>query len=401
MARQVTIAMVAGEASGDQLAAPLVAELFRRLPGARFVGIGGPRMQSVGFQSWYPMETLSVRGYAEAARSVPAILAIRRQLAARLIADPPDLFIGVDAPDFNLGLETRLRAAGIPTVQYVSPSIWAWRGERIHKIKRAVDHVLALFPFEVPLYEKVQLPATFVGHPMADEIPEVPDVDAAREQIRLPASAPVFALLPGSRRGELEQHAGLFIETARQIVAQIPAARFLVPLATRPTRSQFEQALYDHKGQDLPFTVLFGHSQLAMTAADVVLVASGTASLEAALLRRPMVITYKVPKLTYRIMWPRRYLPYIGLPNIMARAFVAPEILQDDATPDNLSQALVNLYRDKVVRDRQAGCFEEMYRGLRRNAAVGAAEAVIPLLRAPSAARRGALGMAAAGGTRS
>ncbi len=400
MARNVTIAMVAGEASGDQLAAPFVAELHRRLPGARFVGIGGPRMQSVGFQSWYPMETLSVRGYSEAARSIPAILGIRRELASRLIAEPPDIFIGVDAPDFNLALETKLRANGIPTVQYVSPSIWAWRGERIHKIKRAVDHMLALFPFEVPLYERVQVPVTFVGHPMADEIPEKPDVEAAREQIRVPGSAPVFAMLPGSRRGELEQHAGLFIDTARQIAAQMPDARFLVPLATRPTRSQFEQALYDHKGQDLPFTVLFGHSQLAMTAADVVLVASGTASLEAALLRRPMVITYRVPKLTYRLMWPRRYLPYIGLPNVLAKAFVAPEILQDDATPENLSQALVNVYRDKVVRDRQARCFEEMYRTLRCSAAERAAEAVVPLLHAPSAQRRAALGMATAGGSR-
>jgi lipid-A-disaccharide synthase len=282
----------------------------------------------------------------------------------------------------------------------VSPSIWAWRGERIHKIKRAVDHMLALFPFEVPLYERVQVPVTFVGHPMADEIPEKPDVEAAREQIRVPGSAPVFAMLPGSRRGELEQHAGLFIDTARQIAAQMPDARFLVPLATRPTRSQFEQALYDHKGQDLPFTVLFGHSQLAMTAADVVLVASGTASLEAALLRRPMVITYRVPKLTYRLMWPRRYLPYIGLPNVLAKAFVAPEILQDDATPENLSQALVNVYRDKVVRDRQARCFDEMYRTLRCSAAARAAEAVVPLLHAPSAQRRAALGMATAGGSR-
>lgn len=384
MARNVTVAMVAGEASGDQIAGPLVAEVRARMPGARFVGIGGPRMQAAGLESWYPMETLSVRGYAEAAKSVPAILAIRRELASRLLAEPPSLFMGVDAPDFNLALEEKLRRAGIATAQYVGPSIWAWRGERIHKIHRSADHMLVLFPFEVPLYERAGIPVTFVGHPMADEVPEQPDVETAREQIRLPGAAPVFALLPGSRRGELEQHAGLFIETAKAILAQLPTSRFLVPLATRPTRSQFEQALYDHGGRDLPLTVLFGHSQLAMTAADVVLVASGTAALEAALLRRPMVITYRVPKITYRIMWPRRYLPYIGLPNILAGDFVVPEILQEDARSEVLSHALVNVYRDKVVRDRQSARFEEMYRLLRCGAASRAADVVQSLLRAPS-----------------
>lgn len=388
MTRGQTIAMVAGEASGDHIAASLATELRRRLPHARLVGIGGPRMQSAGLESWYPMETLSVRGYAEAAKSVPGILAIRRQLAARLKAEPPDLFIGVDAPDFNLGLEANLRSAGIRTVQYVSPSIWAWRGERIHKIARSVDHVLALFPFEVPIYQKAGVPVTFVGHPLADDVPPVPDQEAARDQIRVPMSAPVFALLPGSRRGELEQHAELVIETAKRVLAQVPDARFLVPLATRPTRSQFEQALYDFKGQDLPMTVLFGHAQLAMIAADVVLVASGTATLEAALLRRPMVITYRVPKLTYRLMWPKRLLPYIGLPNVLAGEFVVPEILQDDATAENLAMALVNTYRDKVVRDRQSRCFEDMYQSLRCGAAERAADAVMPLLRAPAPARR-------------
>lgn len=382
MQRAARIAMVAGEASGDQLAAPLVAALRARLPQATFMGIGGPRMQAEGFESWFPMETLSVRGYAEAARSVPAILAIRRKLAARLREDPPDVFIGVDAPDFNLGLEQRLRSAGVSTVQYVGPSIWAWRGERVDRIRRAAGHVLALFPFEAAIYEKAGIPVTVVGHPLADEIPEVPDRDAIREQMKLPLGAPVFAMLPGSRRGELEQHAGLFIATAKQIAAQLPDARFLVPLATRPTRSQFEQALYDHEGLDLPITVLFGHSQIAMTAADVVLVASGTATLEAALLRRSMVITYRVPPLTYRVMWPKRYLPYIGLPNVLAGEFVVPEILQDEATPENLAQAVLNQYRDKTVRDRQSRCFDDIYFSLRRGAAELAADAVLPLLRA-------------------
>lgn len=382
MDRQVRVAMVAGEASGDLLAAPLIAALKARLPGAVFFGIGGPRMQAQGFESWFDMETLAVRGYAEAARSIPRILSIRRQLYARLRADPPDLFIGVDAPDFNLGLEERLRSGGVPTVHYVSPSIWAWRGERIRKIKRAADKVLALFPFEPPIYEKAGIPVAFVGHPLADTVPEVPDRDAAREQFRLSPEGPVFALLPGSRQGELAQHAGLFLETAKLIHQQLPDAHFLVPLTSRPTRMQFEVAQYEHKAEELPLTILFGHAQMAMTAADVVLVASGTATLEAALMRRPMVITYRVPKLTWRLMWPRRLLPYVGLPNVLAGRFAVPEILQDDATPANLAQALLNALRDKVVRARQENQFNEIYRMLRQGAADRAADAVLPLLEA-------------------
>ncbi len=382
MERQVRVAMVAGEASGDLLGAPLIEALKARLPAAKFFGIGGPKMQSEGFDSWFDMETLAVRGYAEAARSIPKILSIRRQLHARLRDDPPDLFIGVDAPDFNLGLEERLRARGVPTVHYVGPSLWAWRSERIHKIKRAADKVLALFPFEPAIYEKAGIPVAFVGHPLADEVPEVPDREAAREQFRLPANGPVFALLPGSRQGELAQHAGLFLETAKLIQQQLPGAHFLVPLTSRQTRMQFEVAQYEHKAEELPLTILFGHAQMAMTAADVVLVASGTATLEAALLRRPMVITYRVPKLTWHLMWPRRLLPYVGLPNVLAGRFTVPEILQDDATPANLAQALVNELRDKVVRSRQEQQFEEIYRMLRQGAADRAAEAVLPLLEA-------------------
>jgi lipid-A-disaccharide synthase len=382
MERQVRIAMVAGEASGDLIAAPLISALKDRLPGARFVGIGGPKMQAAGFETWFDMETLAVRGYVEAARSIPRILAIRGQVKSRLLDDPPDLFVGIDAPDFNLGLEERLRSARIPTAHYVGPSIWAWRGERIHKIKRAADRVLTLFPFESPIYEKAGIPVTFVGHPLADEVPEAPDLDSAREQFRLPLHAPVFALLPGSRRGELEQHAGLFLDTAKLVLQQVPDARFLVPLTSRATRMQFEVAQYEHKAEDLPLTILFGHAQMAMTAADVVLVASGTATLEAALLRRPMVITYRVPKLTWHLMWPRRLLPYVGLPNVLAGRFVVPEILQEEATPVNLAQALLNQLRDKVVRERQQHCFEEIYRSLRQGAAERAAEALLPMLEA-------------------
>lgn len=374
------IAMVAGETSGDMIAAPLITALRKRLPRASFVGIGGPRMQVAGMESWYPMETLAVRGYAEAVRSVPQILAIRRELARRLLASPPDLFVGVDAPDFNLGLEVRLRRAGIPVVHYVSPSLWAWRGERIHLVKRAVDKMLALFPFEQRIYEQAGIPVAYVGHPLADEIEPVPDREGAREQMRIKPEVPVIALLPGSRRGELEQHAGLFVETAKLVAGQVPGVRFLVPLTSRATRLQFEEAQYRHDARDLPLTILFGHAQVAMGAADVVLVASGTATLETALLRRPMVITYRVPRLTWHLMWPRRRLPYVGLPNILTGEFVVPELLQDDATPANLAQALVNALRDKFVRERQIRCFERIYRELRQGAAERAADAVLPVL---------------------
>jgi lipid-A-disaccharide synthase len=388
MDRPARVALVAGEPSGDGIAARLVAQLRERLPGAQLFGIGGPLMQGQGLDSWYPMDVLSVRGYVEAARSVPRILAIRRELKARLLAEPPDLFIGVDAPDFNLRLEEALRASGTPTVHYVSPSIWAWRGERIVQVRRSADKVLALFPMEVPLYQKAGVAVEFVGHPLADEVPEHPDRDAAREQMRLPLDAPVFALLPGSRQGELEQHAALFVETAKLLASQMQGARFLVPLTSRATRLQFEQAIYSGGATQVPFTVLFGHAQLAMMAADVSLVASGTATLECALLRRPMVVTYRVPRLTYRIMWPRRYLPWIALPNVLSERFVVPEILQDDATAPNLAQALANLLRDKEVRSRQVSAFERLYRELRQDAARRAADAVIPLLRPHGTASR-------------
>lgn len=394
MERDARIAIVAGEASGDALAAPLISALHERLPRAKFVGIGGPRMQSAGLESWYPMDTLSVRGYAEAIKSVPRILRIRRELKRRLLNERPDLFIGVDAPDFNLGLEKSLRRASIATVHYVSPSIWAWRGGRIHGIKRAVDHMLALFPLEVPLYEKAGVPVTFVGHPYADAIPEFPDREGAREQFKIAPNVPIIAMLPGSRMGEMHEHSERFLHTARMIHEQAPEVRFLVPLVSRATRGVFEEAQARLGLQALPLTVLFGHADLALTAADVGLVASGTATLEAALLRCPMVITYHVPKLTWRLMWPRRYLPYIGLPNVLSGEFVVPEILQDEATPENLSQALLNQLHDKVVRERQVERFGVLYRTLKQGAADRAADAVMSVLQSRTQ-RGGSLTLAA------
>jgi lipid-A-disaccharide synthase len=326
--RTIRVALVAGEASGDLLGAHLLQALSERVPRLEAFGIGGPKMQSAGLDAWYPMETLAVRGYVEVLRSLPKLLRIRRDLRRRLLADPPDLFIGVDAPDFNLGLELVLRSRGITTVHYASPSIWAWRGERIHKIKRAVSKMLALFPFEPAIYEKAGVPVAYVGHPLADELPEYPDKDAAREQMKLPQEQTVVALLPGSRQSEVRQMGELFAATARLVAEQVPGVHFLVPLVSRETRMIFEEALYHQGAEHLPVTILFGHAHMAMVAADAVLVASGTATLEAALLKRPMVITYRMPRLSAWIMRRRGRLRYVGLPNILAGEFVVPEILQ-------------------------------------------------------------------------
>jgi lipid-A-disaccharide synthase len=375
-----TIGVVAGEASGDLLGAHLIRALHERLPNAAFTGIGGPRMQAAGLHALFPMEKLAVRGYVEVLRHYLEIVGIRRRLVKHFLAEPPALFVGVDAPDFNLGLELKLRSAGIPTAHFVSPSIWAWRGERIHQIKRAVSHVLSVFPFEEAIYRRAGIPVTFVGHPLAEMLSPVPPRAAAREQLRLPAAAKIIAMLPGSRVSELEHMADLFLETAAQIAAVLPEAQFLVPLVNRPTRELFEAARYRHASEELNLTVLFGHAHEAMVAADVVLAASGTATLEAALLGRPVVIAYRMPDLSWRLMKNRGYLPYVGLPNILAGEFIVPEFLQDEATAENLSQALLNVMFDTTVRPRLEERLSLMAAELRQNSAERIADALVPLL---------------------
>ncbi len=377
-----TIAIVAGEASGDLLASMLMQAIRQAYPAVRFIGIGGPKMQAVGMETLFPLEKLAVRGYVEVLSHYREIWGIRNQLRKRFIAHKPDLFIGVDAPDFNLDLEAALKSRGIPTVHYVSPSIWAWRGERIHKIKHAVSHMLTLFPFEAPLYEKVGVPVTYVGHPLADFIPERPEREVMREQMRiLPKTAKVFALLPGSRQSEVRQLAKIYIETAKMIWQQCPEAQFLVPLATRETRNIFEHVRWKLHAQDVPMTLLFGHSHDAMIAADGVLVASGTATLEAALLKRPMVITYKMSALSLWIHKRKMYQRWVGLPNILAGRFVVPELLQDDATPQNLAQALLNLVNNKAAVEELEQTFTAMHHSLRQNTAKKAAAAILPFLK--------------------
>jgi len=381
---RLTIGMVAGEASGDLLGAHLIAALQTHVPEARFVGIGGPKMQSCGLDSLFPMERLAVRGYAEVLRHYPGLVWMRRRLRLALLAARPQLFIGVDAPDFNLGLEAGLKRAGVPVVHYVSPSVWAWRGGRMAAIGRSADHVLTLFPFEPALYRKAGIAATYVGHPLADLIPEQDQTAGTRAQLKIAPQRKVIALLPGSRQSELRYMADTFIATAKLLAQQIDQPLFLVPLVSRETREMFEAALYRAGAAELPLTILFGHARDALAAADVALVASGTATLEAALLKKPMVITYKMASASWLLMRRMGYQPYIGLPNILAGEFVVPELLQGDATPENLAQALRNVLNDSIVRARLPQRFSAIHRELKRNTAEQAAKAVLPLLATPA-----------------
>jgi lipid-A-disaccharide synthase len=376
------IGIIAGEASGDLLGAHLIAALQTRFPSLEFVGIAGPRMQALGAKSLFPMEKLAVRGYVEVLKHYREIRAIQRGIVNIFQNDPPDIFIGVDAPDFNFGVEEKLRATGITTVHYVSPSIWAWRGERIHSIKRAVSHMLTIFPFEAKIYEEADIPVSYVGHTLADEIPLEVDRAAARRELNIEADEPVIALLPGSRASELDYHAELFAATALQISKSLPNACFIAPFATPATQQQFEAAIRKTGADKLHIKCLQGASQQALAAADVALIKSGTSSLEAALMKCPMVITYRVSAVSAWLMrrMGRGYLPYIGLPNILAGEFIVPELLQEDATPDNLSQAILNWYREDRLREQLRARYSEIHRSLRQNSGERIREALAPYL---------------------
>lgn len=376
----VRIGIVAGEASGDLLGSHLIQALKQKHSDIEFVGIAGPKMISEGAVSLFPMERLSVRGYLEVIKHLWGLLKLRRELLNHFLSNPPDLFIGIDAPDFNFWLEKKLKNKGVKTIHYVSPSIWAWRKNRIKKIKKAVNQVLALFPFEPALYKEKGIPVAYVGHPLADMLPIEPDVAGAREILKLDADALIVAMLPGSRQSEVQQHAELFVQTAKQIYAQQPNAVFLVPLITRETRRIFEQAIFNEPDAP-PIQLLFGHAHDAMEAANVVIVASGTATLEAALLKKPMVITYRMSNLSWQLLKRMRLQPYVGLPNILAEKFVVPELLQDDATAEKIAQAALELVNDKEKLATIKSEFTDIHYQLKQNTAEKAAIAVLSHLK--------------------
>jgi lipid-A-disaccharide synthase len=372
----VTIGIVAGEASGDALGATLIHATRARFPAARFVGIAGPRMEAAGCEAWYPLEKLAVRGFSEVVAHLPELVRIRRELRHRLVDARVPLFVGVDAPDFNLGLERKLKAAGVRTMHFVSPSVWAWRRERLRTIGRSVDHMLALFPFERPIYEQAGISVTYVGHPMAQDAATHTTRRETRELLKLKAATPVFALLPGSRMSEIEMHADLVLDIAVRLAEARDDARFLVPFVTRATRDAFEAAMHRNGRAGLPITLLYGHAEDALRAADVGVVASGTATLEAALARCPHVIFYRISRFT-EFMVARTYLlPYVGLPNVLAGDFVVPEFLQSEATAENIAQAALNLFDDTVTRRRLEALFAGFARELAADTGGLAADAV-------------------------
>ena len=408
------IAIVAGEASGDLLGSHLIQALKAQRSDLTFIGIAGPKMIAQGAKSLFSIEKLSVRGYVEVLKHLYGLLRLRKNLFKQLLAEKPAVFIGVDAPDFNFWLERKFKKQNIPAVHYVSPSIWAWRGGRMGKIKRAVSHVLALFPFEPALYDAAGVPVTYVGHPLADELPLEPNTHTARVTLKLKQDVLVVAMLPGSRQSEVKQHAALFVKTAHIMTADYKKAqsqgftlesldlkgvaldgvvlkdtifkevKFLVPLITRETRDIFQHALHqsfvDYPDVELDLQILFGHAHDAMEAADIVIVASGTATLEAALLKKPMVITYRMPTLSWWILKRMRYQVFVGLPNILAGKFLVPELLQNEATSQNLADAAKRLLSDSHYLQEIKQEFTKIHISLKQNAAQKAAAVILAYL---------------------
>ena len=372
------LAMVAGEASGDLLAGLLLGGLKSRWPMLQAAGIGGPKMAAQGFDAWWPHDKLAVRGYVEVLSHYREIAAIRATLTERLLRDKPDLFIGVDAPDFNLDLETRLKAAGIKTAHFVSPSIWAWRGKRIQKIRDAVDLMLCLFPFEAEIYAKQGIDATYVGHPLADVIPLDVPREAARAALGLTGEGDVVAVLPGSRGSEIQYVAPRLLGAAALLHAARPGLRFVLPVVPG-LRHQIEPLRRQH-ASDVPIELLDGRSHEALAACDVALVASGTATLEAALFKRPMVIAYAMHALSWQMMKRMKYQPWVGLPNILLRDFAVPELIQGDATPQALCEAALRWLDDPAACAQLAERFAALHLELRRDTAKAATDAIETLL---------------------
>jgi lipid-A-disaccharide synthase len=375
------MAMVAGEVSGDLLASRVLAVLQTpELQTATF-GIGGPRMIEQGFDPWWPSETLAVRGYVEVLSAYMKLRGIRMQLRDRLLSNPPKLFVGVDAPDFNLELEHQLRLRKIRTAHFVSPSIWAWRGGRINAIRDSVDHMLVMFPFEELIYRKAKIPATFVGHPLADDIPLVIDRPAALARLGIERGKKLIAILPGSRSSEIASNGPLFIDTMRRIASLRDSWSFVWPAATSAIKTRLEAMMaVANLGSQFPVTILDGQSHDALAACDGALVASGTATLEAALFKCPMVIAYKMNSISYQIMKPMAYLPYVGLPNILAGEFTVPEFVQGAAKPNIMATALIKQVESDVEVTRLEKRFTAIHQDLRQDCANKTADVLRELM---------------------
>lgn len=372
------LGLVAGEASGDLLGAHCVRALRQRTPDVRVAGIAGPRLIEAGVEALYPSEKLAVSGYVDVLRRLPELLWIRSRIARRFLRERPRVFVGIDAPDFNFGLEARLKRGGIPTVHFIGPSLWAWRPERIHRIKQAVSHMLVVFPFEEKIYQDADIPVTYVGHPLADVIPLNPDTAGARAELGL-GNEPVIALLPGSRLGEVRHHTRLMLDAAQQVAQQRPGVQFVMPAASYAAGALIQQAA---QAYHFPLQVLDGCAHTALAACDVALVASGTATLETALFKKPMVITYRTHPLTARMMLKQALLPWVGLPNVLENDWVVPERIQDAATAANLATDLVAWLDDAPRRAATAERFQALHLRLRQNASEKIADAISPYLHA-------------------
>lgn len=379
MAKPLRVGILAGESSGDILGAGLMQALRERHPEIAFQGIGGPLMEAQGLQSRVPMERLSVMGLVEPLKRLPELLRIRRELVRDFLQEPPDVFIGIDLPDFNLGVEARLRVSGIKTVHYVSPSVWAWRQRRIHKIARSVDLMLTLLPFEAEFYHRHQVPVCFVGHPLADLIPLEPDRAAARAQLQLPAQGRVLAVLPGSRQGEVARLAPVFLAVARRLLAEDPALRVVIPCASAARRHQLDSLMQALGMTEPRLLLLDGHSREAMTAADAVLLASGTAALEAMLLKRPMLVCYRMAALSYCIISRLLKVPYFSLPNLLAGAPLVEELVQEQVTEAALVERVSRLLLP-VGQDPLLQTYRDIHLQLRQDASRKAADAVLEII---------------------
>ncbi len=381
MSDHIHIGIVVGEASGDILGAALMQELRKHFPSAEFSGIGGPRMLALGFHSYFPQDRLAVMGLIEPLKRLPDLLRIRKFLREHFIKNPPAVFIGIDSPDFTIPLEASLKEKGIKTVHYVSPSVWAWRQKRIFKIARSVDLMLTLLPFEAKFYQEHNVPVEFVGHHLADEIPFVIDKFAARKSLGLPEQGRIVALLPGSRASEVERMGSLFMESAVKCLEQDPGLLFVIPSASPDRYRQLHIALNDFV--DYPIQLINGHSHEVMAAADVLLLASGTVALEALLLKKPMVVAYRLAPLTFKILSWLVKTPWISLPNLLAQKLLVPELLQEQATPETLSAAVMNYFDNPEQAIALSETFAQMHIELKRDASARAAEAIARLIRTP------------------